>query len=320
MSEDSKIEWTKHTFNPWSGCTKISAGCANCYAAATPPSMRRGAEWGDGRERKPASDSYWRQPLAWNRAAEKAGERHRVFCASMADVFEDRADLDPWRERLFALIGQTPALDWLLLTKRPQVATLWSETIAALPNIWIGTSVENQQAADDRIPWLLQVPARVRFLSMEPLLGAVDLTRLRPPDATWLDCLEGREHIGRSTTAGGPRIHWVIVGGESGHRARPMHPDWARGVRDQCKAAGVPFFFKQWGEYAPIADDEAPIPADARLVDPIHGDVTSRTTLILSEAGDRPRQIDIGETVMVRVGKKAAGRELDGRTWDQFPS
>lgn len=252
MSANTSIEWAHHTFNPWSGCAKVSPGCANCYAANLPPSMRRGAEWGEGRPRVVASDAYWREPLAWARKAKAAGERHWVFCASTADVFEARDDLDPWRCRLFDLIRETPELDWLLLTKRPEQAVKWWPLYSARwpDNAWIGTSVENQAAADERIPHLLQIPARVRFLSMEPLLGPVDLggyMGVLLPGHRWADCLCAQiDPVDRPCfrCGGGGGIHWVIVGGESGRGsgARPMHPAWARSLRDQCKAAGVPFF------------------------------------------------------------------------------
>lgn len=233
----SKIEWTHHTFNPWRGCTKVSAGCANCYAekmSKRNPSVL--GTWGKDGVRAVAAESYWRQAIKWNKDAEQAGERRRVFCASMADVFEGQDTMSenewkkliPIRARLFRLITDTPNLDWLLLTKRPQYVNthaLWFTLSGCLPNnVWVGTSVEDQRAAG-RIPALLNVPARVRFLSCEPLLGAIPNLNLSG-------------------------IDWVIVGGESGPGARPMHPDWVRSIRDQCIAADVPFFFKQWGEYA----------------------------------------------------------------------
>lgn len=179
MAEITAISWTNHTFNPWSGCVKVSAGCANCYAANLPPAMRRGAEWGKDSPRIPAGEDYWRQPLAWERAAIKAGERRRVFCASTADVFEARDDLDPARARLFALIEATPGLDWLLTTKRAdeimrRVPASWRHRFPR--NVWMLVSVEDQRAANERIPHLLKVPAWVRGLSMEPLLGPVDLS------------------------------------------------------------------------------------------------------------------------------------------------
>lgn len=283
MGTDTKIEWAHHTFNPWSGCEKVSAGCANCYAAALPPGMRRHAEWGKDRPRVVASESYWRQPLTWNRAAAKAGERHRVFCASTADVFEANEELDDDRARLFFLVKVTPHLDWLLLTKRPEYAVEWwrRQTGQAWPaNAWIGTSVEDQRAADERIPHLLKLPARVRFLSCEPLLGAVDLDKLwchncetdehirfdapgqpwcvecdsEAGPAGWLDSLADERQAG---------ISWVIVGGESGRHARPMHPDWPRALRDQCTAAGVAFFMKQMDAHA--GADKTAIPADLMI-------------------------------------------------------
>lgn len=225
------IEWATHTFNPWSGCAKISAGCAHCYAAALPPRMRRGAAWGLEAERQPATDAYWRQPLGWARAAAREGVRPRVFCASTADVFEDRSDLDPLRIRLWALIAETPQLDWLLLTKRPARMALWAREHGWPKNAWAGASVEDQAAADARLPHLLEVPAQVRFVSCEPLLGYVSLR--------------------------GAKLDWVIVGGESGPQARPMRPSWAWSLRDQAAAGGAAFFFKQWGEWAPPDDIEA---------------------------------------------------------------
>lgn len=238
---ESKIEWTDYTFNPWSGCAKVSAGCAHCYAAALPPRMRRGAVWGADAERVPASDAYWRQPLGWARAAAREGVRRRVFCASTADVFEDRSDLDPLRARLWELIRATPELDWLLLTKRPHRMAAWACKHGWPDNAWAGASVENQAAADERVPHLLKVPARVRFLSCEPLLGPVDLE-------PWLD--QGYESNGPAGWMQGPSpIHWIIVGGESGARARPMHQEWARSLRARAEAAGAAFLFKQWGEH-----------------------------------------------------------------------
>jgi protein gp37 len=233
VGKNSSIEWTHHTFNPWWGCVKISPGCKNCYAEAW--SRRVGMSlWGARADRRFFSDSHWREPLRWNAEAVTAGLRRRVFCASMADVFEPRAELDPWRERLWALIDATPALDWLLLTKRPeQIATTVPWGLRWPVNVWLGTTAENQLWASRRIPVLLEHPAVVRFVSCEPLVGSLDL-------APWLG---GR---------GG--IDWAIAGGESGARARPMNPDWPRQLRDQCARAGVAFHFKQWGSWRPHED------------------------------------------------------------------
>lgn len=287
MSQNSKIEWTDHTFNPWWGCAKVSPACKNCYAERLADRFGKG-EWTPGGDRPPASEATWATPLKWNRDAASAGVRARVFCASMADVFEDRADLDPLRERLWSLIAATPYLDWLLLTKRPDVMARWAETHPWPVNAWAGATVEDQRRADERIPVLLRVPARVRFLSCEPLLGALRL--FWDQDAT-----DPRIAVGNtiSTHATGTEptddydisaesgIHWVIAGGESGPGARPSHPDWLRSLRDQCAAADVPFHFKQWGEFAPSGDG-------------------------------------FGTNVR-RVGKHAAGRLLDGIEHNDYP-
>lgn len=218
MGAFSIIEWTHHTFNPWWGCVKVSPGCEHCYAEAL--SKRTGhSVWGAKADRRFFGEKHWAEPLKWNADAEKAGERHRVFCASMADVFEDRIDLHGERAKLWDLIAATPALDWLLLTKRPEnmrAIAQWGEWPA---NAWAGCTVEDVKRKA-RIGILRNVPARTRFLSIEPLLedlGALDLRG----------------------------ISWVIVGGESGHGARPMREDWVRSIRDQCGGAGVRFFYKQ---------------------------------------------------------------------------
>jgi protein gp37 len=315
MGKDSKIEWTHHTFNPWWGCTKVDPKCANCYALAL--STRYGHNvWGPTAARRQMSADHWKQPLAWNAAAAKAGEHHRVFCASMADVFEgpetcQNADayamIQRERLRLFDIIRQTPNLDWLLLTKRPEnvlpmineaarkiaqtciedasakarigdlgnwLDDWWNEMPPA--NVWIGTS--NEQ--DSQI--LAEIPAVVHFLSIEPLLGDPGTIDLRG-------------------------IDWVITGGESGPGARPMHPDWARSVRDQCVDAGVSFFFKQWGEWSPGIENE--FRASQVGIDP-SGSVHSLRSVGLWPSGTQR---------MFRIGKKEAGRFLDGRTWDQIP-
>ena len=242
MGTVTKIQWTDHTFNPWIGCSKVSPGCANCYAEALMDRRMGKAKWGPGGTRVRTSSANWREPVRWNRDAQQAGVRRKVFCASLADIYEDHPAIDPqWRVHLFNLIQMTPHLDWLLLTKRPEnIARLsvWSDTRKPWPdNVWLGTSVENQEQADKRIPLLLDVPARVHFLSMEPLLGPVTL-----PDE-FLAIPEINGPLG----FGGDGDCWVIVGGESGPVSRPMDPAWARSLRDQCHSHGVPFFFKQWG-------------------------------------------------------------------------
>lgn len=232
MAKDSKIEWTHHTFNPWWGCAKVSPACRNCYAEAWAKRVGN-AVWGQQASRRFFSDAHWKEPLRWNREAAAVGKRRRVFCASMADVFERRADLHPWRERLWQLISETASLDWLLLTKRPQNIVKmvpWNRDWPA--NVWIGCTAENQIWADRRIPALLDLPARVRFLSCEPLLGPIDL---EPYLSTNPD----------------ESIHWVIAGGESGAHSRPMNPEWVRSLRNQCQKHSVAFHFKQWGHWGP---------------------------------------------------------------------
>lgn len=321
MAENSKIEWTTHTFNPWVGCQKISPACEHCYAESWAKRTGQAGLWRG--ERRRTSAANWKLPLKWNKEAAAGcflcGEpapcgcgnhrRPRVFCSSLADVFEDHAAIDPqWRMDLLMLIDDTPHLDWLLLTKRPENITpiLRKASKGTYPddwnlrdhmqNVWIGTTVENQEYADKRIPELLKIPAKVRFLSIEPMLGPIDLRQwLHPAIRSEWFC----------------QIHWVIAGGESGPNARPSHPDWFRSLRDQCKAAGVAFHFKQHGEWA-----ETEIVAGGDL----GGDM--RRGIVQHVRPDR--EIDghfkRGDVYMRRIGKKNAGRILDGRTWDELPS
>ena len=268
MAKNSRIEWTTHTFNPWWGCVRMSPACKHCYAEAW--AKRVGERvWGAEAPRRFFGDKHWSEPLRWAAEASRTGDRARVFCASMADVFEDRDDLDPWRERLWNLIEATPALDWLLLTKRPDLVSKkvpWGE--AWPTNVWLGTTVENHAWARKRLPELVRLPAAVRFISAEPLLGPVDL---RP----WVGDL-----------------HWVITGGESGPKARPSSPSWFRQLLNQCMAADIPFHFKQWGDWAP-------------------GQGINLARVRSADAADG--------TAMLRVGKKVAGRTLEGQIWDGLP-
>lgn len=259
MAEDSGIEWTTHTFNPWIGCTKVSPACDNCYAE-TWDKRFDGERWGPHAARTRTKARTWNNPRRWNRLAEGAAERPRVFCASLADVFDNHKSIaHDWRHDLWQLITDTPNLDWLLLTKRPQnigrFVPGWMGPRSWPDNVWIGTTVENQKEAELRIPHLLRVPARVRFLSMEPLLGPVDLAPwLWGADAACAGCPRDRD-----CACGAPlrrdlpdeqvpgHISWVIAGGESGAGHRASDPDWFRSLRDQCAEAEVPFLFKQWG-------------------------------------------------------------------------
>lgn len=303
MAENSRVEWTDHTFNPWIGCTKVSPACDHCYAESF-TKRTGGPAWGHGQPRRRTSDANWRKPLAWDRKAAKEGRRYRVFCASLADVFDAEVSGE-WRNDLFMLIDRTPSLDWLLLTKRPAVARkVIPET--PRPNVWLGTTVENQAMAEVRIPLLLETPAAVRFLSMEPLLGPVDLRDWTYPVSTGRNLRDPAPFsIVRSHPVSDvrPGLDWVIVGGESGPKARPMHPDWARYLRDQCAAAGVPFFFKQWGEWGPTH----PIPGGD-----LGGDMRADRVRIVKHEGENDGHFRPGDVLMGRVGKSAAGHLLDG--------
>lgn len=248
MADRTAIEWTDATFNPWWGCTRVSPACAHCYADTL--ARRYGHRLWDGGARRFFSEEHWAKPRRWNRAAEAHGRRLKVFCASMADVFEHDTALEPWRRRLWSLIEETPWLVWQLLTKRPEnVGTMvpWRNGWPA--NVWIGTSIENSRHTF-RADVLRELPARARFISAEPLLGSLYLNG--KPNRAPLD-LDG--------------IDWLIAGGESGPRYRPVDVDWVRELRDACADSGTAFFYKQQGGRTP----------------------------------------------------KAGGRELDGRTWSEFP-
>lgn len=325
MSENSKIEWTDHTFNPWEGCQKVSPGCDHCYAETRNARFAGGQaiNWGPGAPRRRTSPANWRKPLSWNAAHDKFfaehGRRQRVFCASLADVFDNAVNVQ-WRYDLLRLIMETPNLDWLLLTKRiGNAAPMLEQAMRALTvqregwadnyldNVWLGATITSQAEADRDIPKLLEVPARVRFLSMEPLLGPVDLWADGEgplagghPSLSDADGSRGAHYLRHGT----PRLDWVIVGGESGPGARPMHLDWARSLRDQCGAAGVPFLFKQWGEYAPNNRTMAEVEQSER----------GYTFVPYSDSQQYPM------AAMDHVGKKAAGRLLEGVQHDGFPT
>jgi protein gp37 len=344
--KNTKIEWCDHTFNGWEGCTKVSPGCANCYAENRNARFGGGTapNWGKGAPRRRTSADNWKQPLKWDREAAEAKAAHdgedlvhaayvrpRVFCASLADWLDDEVPTE-WLADLLDLIRRTPNLDWLLLTKRPQnwqkriyevirllqpkddtadALLAWVfEWYAGRPpaNVWVGTSVEDQTRANERIPLLLEVPAKVRFLSMEPLLGEV-----RPA----LKCTRDTNGDGNCDRHpdGCPRIHWVVLGGESGTHARPMHPDWARSVRNQCKAAGVAYFHKQNGEWRE--------PQKGEEFDTSLGRVGKPPAFIVARDGTVHCFHDEGTmeaaAIMIRAGKKAAGRLLDGVEHNGFP-
>lgn len=288
---ETTIEWADYTFNPWLGCTKVSPACDHCYAESWARRTGQPDLWAG--TRKLTSASNWAQPLKWDRKAAADGVRRRVFCASLADVFDNQVT-QGWRQDLWALIADCVHLDWLLLTKRPQNIMKMLPGSCAVQiyganwpwhHVWLGTTAENQEEADRRIPILLATPAAVRFVSLEPVLGPIDLSRWTTDQARYAEYCDA---------VGGPQpkltiLDWVIVGGESGPKARPMHPDWVRSIRDQCRSSCVPFLFKQWGEWH----------ADSMLFRTLEGECPPRD---------------------MKIGKKKSGRTLDGVVHNAFPT
>jgi protein gp37 len=283
MGQVTKIAWTHATFNPWLGCQKVSPGCQFCYAEELMDTRYGRVEWGPKGSRSRTSERNWEEPLKWDTAAREAGERRRVFCASLADVFEEFPQLDKWRADLWRLIEQTPNLDWLLLTKRPQNVPkmIPQEWVANPPqNVWLGTSIENQRVADVRVKWLLAAPAfPVRFLSCEPLLAPLDLEHIPLRTGDTLNSLTGQvtdSRTGCLTNESYPSVEWIIVGGESGRKARPFDLAWARQMVEQCRRNGTACFVKQLGDRpyerdrriflrAPKGGDPAEWPEDLRI-------------------------------------------------------
>lgn len=331
MGKNTLIEWTHHTFNGWEGCQKVGPGCDHCYAE-TRDARFGGGHWGPHAARRRTGLRNWNQPRKWDREAAALGERHRVFCSSLSDVMDTHASVLPeWRRDLAALIRATPNLDWLLLTKRVGNAErilreMFPEGVPA--NLWLGATIVNQEEANRDIPKLLRVKGElgisIVFLSMEPLLGPVDLRNLdrliAPGLGENIDALTGETAQQSSIFGGtylrheeadpdeetfGPKVDWVIVGGESGPEARPMQIGWVRAIRDQCVATHTPYLFKQWGEWFPYGETDA------------EGCQNSVTR------GEKPglwHEWPAGQGFSVRLGKKAAGRFLDGRTWDEVPA
>jgi protein gp37 len=331
MAENTKIEWTDATWNPITGCSVVSPGCTNCYAMKLAGTRMRNHPSRAGLTQPSKAGPVWTgevrfneqwldQPLRWRKP-------RMIFVCAHGDLFHENVP-DEWIDMVFAVMALAQQHTFQVLTKRPErmreyIAKLAAQspcefagTIARslavigmhgdveangdFPNVWLGTSIEDQATADARIPHLMATPAAVRFVSAEPLIGPVDLTQCPHDDAL----------AGYAPDANGDRhkINWVIVGGESGKNARPMHPDWARSLRDQCGVAGVPFFFKQWGEWHPCqwADDGPWYPM------PGHAPFNSWEAPVFdqnSHAGWNWR----------RIGKARAGRLLDGREWNQMP-
>jgi len=307
------IEWATDVWNPVTGCTKVSEGCRNCYAEQNAKRFWGNRPFTEVRchEHKLEEPLHWRKP-------------RKVFVNSMSDLFHPDVPFS-FIDRVFAVMALTPHITYMVLTKRPKwmlgyfstgdPEDFWADrwptammrltgesepTVFPLPNVWLGVTAENQQTADERIPLLLQTPAAVRFASVEPMLGAVNLTGIQRNLGRGLfgDCLKPYHIPACEKNREYPHLDWVICGGESGPNARPMHPDWARSLRDQCKAAGTPFMFKQWGEWAPGSNFLDTIPA--------------------SVSCDFEQELSDDEVVW-KVGKKAAGRLLDGVEYNEYP-
>jgi len=354
----TKIEWTNETWNPIVGCSKISAGCDNCYAQRearrqiaykTPHYAGTIADGHWTGKIGTAPESTWTKPLRWKKP-------RRVFVCSMGDLFHENVPFETIAA-VFAVMAVCPDHTFQVLTKRAdRMAEFfeWVKNVAwpdlfphglpdypvesnavlryapelhddgdycrfigdfdpapwPLPNVWLGVSAENQATADERIPLLCQTPAAVRFLSAEPMLGPVDLEIIDFGEKGWIRIRDVLLRGFAGSTLTNETLDWVICGGESGPGARPMHPDWARALRDQCQTAGVPFFFKQWGAWHPIYGSGRPRGDEETEIKPFAWvDPTGKT----SASGTVP------DALMLRVGKKRAGRILDGRTWDEYP-
>ncbi len=333
MAENTNIEWCDHTMNFWVGCTKVSKACDRCYAAVSTPARTMKVGWGAGVPRHRTAPTTWAMPKRWNGRHKaffaKHGRRQRVFALSLGDWLDKEVPIS-WLADMLEEVRVTLNLDWLLVTKRignfenrlnqahhyalhhgmEELASWIREWLNGNPpaNVWLGITVCDQAEADRDIPKLLAVPAAKRFLSMEPLLGPVDLWRV----AQSIGCIIAGEKVHGSEDSYRARwsgLDWVIVGGESGPGARPMHPDWARSLRDQCQAAGVPYFFKQWGACLPVETEHDS--TDGPLVYAVDGMgvLPDGRHTVFEQHGHQ----------FARISKKAAGRLLDGRTWDEAP-
>lgn len=310
MGKNSAIEWTDHTFNPWWGCSHAaSPACDHCYAREVARRFSKESCF-DRSPRRTFSDRHWNEPRRWNNAAKKEGVRRKVFCGSMCDVLEDVEGLGPERAKLYQLIEETRYLDWLLLTKRPENAKLhlprhwFAERWPG--NVWFGATVESPEVVSRRMRELCRVPAPVRFVSCEPLLGEIDL-RFWMPGIHEETC-----DMGVDCTCGArpecASIHWVIVGGESGMKARCCDPAWVLWLRDQCRQRQVPFFFKQWGRWMPVRQ------AYRFVEDGIGPRIWFDH--ITDHAGTRTEH---GQQFFA-VGKDRAGSYLGGMTYKAFPT
>ncbi len=343
MADNSKIAWTDATWSPITGCSPVSPACTNCYAMRLAGTRLQHHPSRAGLTRETKAGPVWTgevrfneqwlaQPLQWKRL-------RRIFVCAHSDLFHERVP-EEWIDRVFAVMARCSRHTFQILTKRPErmrnyltalyalgerddgewfsrgMTTPLSGPRIPLQNVWLGVTAEDQRRADERIPLLLDTPAAKRFVSVEPMLGAVDLTNLDPNGNFRPVGAHGWSAIWKNNSLGRQWLDWVICGGESGPNARPLHPDWVRGLRDQCIAANVPFFFKQWGEFTVAVDRDRDDP-DWRL-DYSNKLADKPSTRWLNLAGGCGFH---GEHfhVMRRVGKRAAGRLLDGREWLEMP-
>jgi protein gp37 len=320
MGFKTGISWTDHTFNTHWGCTPTPGdpACTNCYALRD--SRRFGLDiFGANRPRRFFGAEHWREPLKWDRLAAREGRMHRVFCNSMGDVFEDyrapagseTAGLEYWRQRLWDLIRATPHLFYLILTKHPEnIPHMLPDSLAPTQNLALGVTAANQEWAERRLPLLFQVPAALYFVSIEPQLGMLDLSRLALSGGKTMNALSGAVSSPEGgVETSGPRLGWVISGGESGPRARPTHPEWPRSLLRQCRSHQVPFFYKQVGEWAPVSN-----------YPPQAGDLQVFVDGTTAQDERRWEAIAVGHLVtMRRVGRKAAGDLLDGEQHHEVP-
>lgn len=320
MAENSAISWTRHTWNPWMGCTKISPACDGCYAEALMDKRYGKVQWGNAPRVRTGAHT-WNDPLRWQRQAEKDGDRPFVFCASLADIFDNQVD-PQWRADAFDVMRKTPRLVYLLLTKRPQNIIKLAEAAGGLPtNAAIGTTIEDQKRADTNLPHLLIAAAALRpafsFASLEPLLGPIDLRwAISQRRLDIASGIQTRGHFSPGMETLG-RLDWVIVGGETDqgeHKSRPTHPDWFRDLRDDCAATGVPFHLKQWGEWTPGEN----VPHTVRGRRPSAHFFADEWHIGETNMSD-PEDGWMDEPDVYRIGKKLTGRMLDGVTHDAFP-
>lgn len=348
MADGTHIEWTDATWNIITGCSVVSPGCTHCYAMRLAGTRLRDHPSRRGLTTPSKSGPVWNgslrfnaewldQPLRWSRP-------RRIFVCAHGDLFHDGVS-DAWLDQIFAVMAQCPQHVFQVLTKRPARMRAYMKSLPErramldcdagldwapwpLPNVWLGVSVEDQARADARIPDLLATPAAVRWISAEPLLGPVDLTNLQfdkacdcTDDGPTFNALNASVYCrgcceGPEPMTGG-LIDWVVVGGESGRGARPMHPDWVRGLRDQCAASDTPFLFKQWGAWAEVPDEIGDSDVAEGLFDPDRHALIAPDGRVSATPASMP--LDTPCRLIERLGKKTAGRTLDGVTHDAYP-